>query len=112
VYDEAGAFKSLSERWPSASARSAQTRAALWSVFLHFSEQNFFEFAPTVLAENGDPHQKQDSKVFMRSRPSTIGVNDAHMPQGTRGLGLTPPHPWSVTAAVHPNVPAGARQEW
>ncbi len=48
----------------------------------------------------------------MQLGPSTAGRNDAHMPQVTRGVGLTPPHPWSVTVVVHPNVPTVACQEW
>ncbi len=34
--------------------------------------------------------------------PSTARRNNAHPPQHIRGLGLTPPHPCSVTVVMHP----------
>ncbi len=112
MYDAAGAFKSFSERRPSARARTTQRRAAEWNLFLHLAEQNFFGLAPTFLAGKGAAHQKQYSSMFMGPRPSTAGLNNAHPPQGIRGFGLTPPHPCGVTVAVHPNMTAVARQEW
>ena len=59
VHDVLGACKSATDRRPSASARSAQRRAAVWNSVLHLAEQNRFQCAPTLVAVNCVPHQGQ-----------------------------------------------------
>ena len=108
VHDAAESLRSFSMRRPSARARSAQRRVAVWNSFLHSAEQNFFGFAPTVLAENGAPHQKQRCSSTMELLTSNARRNDAHTPQRIRGFGTTTPHPYGVTVVVHPNVPTVA----